>query len=124
MKQQNVSLINEFKENLKCFKDRTSYITFFDLKDCELFHISSNPNEDFIRIVGTEEMIEKSDEKTISKKFSGILKSNIDESILSLIEDSKITTLVNYKGKYPNKAGKTVLEAIYNVTKKEKPLNA
>lgn len=40
---------------------------FFDLKDCELFHISSNPNEDFIRIVGTEEMIEKSDEKTISK---------------------------------------------------------
>lgn len=25
---------------------------------------------------------------------------------------------------YPNKAGKTVLEAIYNVTKKEKPLNA
>ena len=100
MKQQNVSLINEFKENLKCFKDRTSYITFFDLKDCELFHISSNPNEDFIRIVGTEEMIEKSDEKTISKKFSGILKSNIDESILSLIEDSKITTLVNYKGKF------------------------
>ena len=37
MKQQNVSLINEFKENLKCFKDRTSYITFFDLKDCEFF---------------------------------------------------------------------------------------
>lgn len=111
MKQQNVSLINEFKENLKCFKDRTSYITFFDLKDCELFHISSNPNEDFIRIVGTEEMIEKSDEKTISKKFSGILKSNIDESILSLIEDSKITTLVNYKGKilYLDKMARSML---------------
>lgn len=94
-----MKLLEESLQNeIKSFEDETSYINFFDLSECELYHIQSNPEEDFVRLTNIKNLIyDINDKGEVKTGFSGIKKENIDVEILSRIEHKEIVSLIVYQ---------------------------
>ena len=82
-----MKLLEESLQNeIKSFEDETSYINFFDLSECELYHIQSKPEEDFVRLTNIKSLIyDINDKGEVKTGFSGIKKENIDIEVLSRI---------------------------------------
>lgn len=98
MRHNSDEFLNKFKEDVKNFKANTSYVSYFDLRECQLYHIESNENEDFIKISDCNNTINALNENKHNDvfKLSGIKKGNIDADILTKIENHDITSLIVY----------------------------
>lgn len=102
MKIQTNNLLNTFNEDLRSFNQRTIYISFFDLAECDLYHIESEPDKSYIRLLNTRQTIDVLNHingNAEIKATDAIYKDRISNSVLSKIESKNITSLLIYDSK-------------------------
>lgn len=95
-----MKLFESLQNEIKSFEDETSYINFFDLSECDLYHIQNNPEKDYVELTNVRKLIETINEKGEAVTgLSGIKKKNIDDMILKSIEQEEIVSLIVYQKK-------------------------
>lgn len=102
MKIQTEDLLNNFNEDLRIFSQRTIYISFFDLAECDLYHIESEADKPYIRLMNTSQTIDVLNhigKNAEIKATDAIYKDRISSSVLSKIESKSITSLIIYDSK-------------------------
>lgn len=102
MKEAQKNLLKIFKDDVQNFKSDTSYVSFFDLSECELYHILFNSDKEYVKLVRVLPLVkdlQSENENVSSKAATGIMKCNIDTEILNAVQNKEITSVLMYDNK-------------------------